>query len=79
VVAEISGPHIGALWGLLNAIGVAGAYASPIFLGGSVDDLSDLSSVGRERWYPEFSVYTSLLLTGAFAGVLVNPEKRVAD
>lgn len=79
VVAEISGPHVGALWGLLNAMGVAGAYFSPIFLGGLVDYLSDLGYVGRARWDPAFYVYASLLLTGAFAWLLVNPEKSIVD
>jgi hypothetical protein len=79
VVAEISGPHVGALWGLLNAMGVAGAYCSPIFLGGLVDYLSALGYVGRQRWDPAFYVYASLLLTGAFAWLLVNPEQSVVD
>jgi MFS family permease len=77
VVAEISGPHVGALWGLLNAMGVAGAYVSPIFLGGFVDYLGDLGHVGRERWDPAFYVYAGLLLIGAFAWLFVNPEKSV--
>lgn len=77
VVAEISGPHVGALWGLLNAMGVAGAYLSPIFLGGFVDYLSKLGHVGREQWDPAFYVYAALLLTGAFAWLFVNPEKSV--
>ena len=79
VVAEISGPHLGALWGLLNAMGVAGAYFSPIFLGGLVDYLSNRGYAGRERWDPAFYVYASLLLTGACAWLFVNPEKSVVD
>jgi len=79
VVAEISGPHVGALWGLLNAMGVVGAYFSPIFLGGFVDYLSKLGYVGRDQWDPAFYVYAGLLLTGAFAWLFVNPEKSVVD
>jgi MFS family permease len=79
VVAEISGPHVGALWGLLNAMGVVGAYLSPIFLGGLVDYLRDLGRVGRERWDPAFYVYAGLLLTGALAWLFVNPEKSVVE
>jgi ACS family glucarate transporter-like MFS transporter len=77
VVAEISGPHVGALWGLLNAMGVAGAYFSPIFLGGFVDYLGELGYVGREQWDPAFYVYAGLLLIGACAWLFVNPEKSV--
>lgn len=79
VVAEISGPHVGALWGLLNAMGVAGAYCSPIFLGGFVDYLSKLGYVGRAQWDPAFYVYAGLLLVGAAAWLFVNPEKSVVD
>ena len=77
VVAEISGPHLGALWGLLNSMGVAGAYLSPIFLGGFVDYLRKLGHVGREQWDPAFYVYAGLLLIGAFAWLFVDPEKSV--
>jgi MFS family permease len=77
VVAEISGPHVGALWGLLNAMGVAGAYSSPIFLGGFVDYLGKLGHVGRGQWDPAFYVYAGLLLIGAVAWLFVDPEKSV--
>jgi hypothetical protein len=54
-----------------------GKHASPIFLGGLVHGLSDLGSVGLERWASEFYAYASLLLMRAFAWYLVNPEKSV--
>jgi MFS family permease len=79
VVAEISGPHVGALWGLLNAMGVAGAYLSPIFLGGLVDYLGARGYAEREQWDPAFYVYASLLLVGAVAWLFVNPEKSVVE
>lgn len=79
VIAEISGPHVGAIWGLLNAMGVAGAYFSPIFLGGLVDYLGKLGHIGRAQWDPAFYVYASLLLVGGVAWLFVNPEKSVVE
>ena len=78
VVAEISGPHTGAIWGLLNALGVVGAYLSPIFMGVVVDYFKELGHVGRAQWDPAYYVYAALLLIGAGAWLFVDPEKSIA-
>jgi MFS family permease len=79
VVAEISGPHTGAIWGLLNAMGVVGAYLSPIFMGAVVDHFKGLGYLGRARWDPAYYVYAGLLLIGAVAWLFVNPEKSLVE
>lgn len=79
VVTEISGPHVGALWGLLNSLGVPGAIASQLFLGRFVDHLHELGYYGRQQWDPAFYVYAVLLLIGAVAWLFIDPEKRIAD
>jgi MFS transporter, ACS family, glucarate transporter len=77
VVGEISGVHVGAIWGLLNAMGVVGAYFSPVFMGLVVDHFEKLGYVGRAQWDPAFYAYASLLLIGALAWLFVNPDRSV--
>ncbi len=79
VVAEISGPHTGAIWGLLNAMGVVGAYLSPIFMGAVVDHFEGLGYVGRAQWDPAYYVYAGLLLIGAVAWLFVDPEQSIFE
>jgi sugar phosphate permease len=78
-VTEIGGPHVGALFGLLNSVGVTGAFASQVFLGGFVDHMHELGFVGRAQWDPAFYVYAGLLLVGALGWLFVNPQKRVVN
>jgi sugar phosphate permease len=77
VVTEVSGPHVGAIWGLINTMGVPGAIGSQLFLGYFVDHLDKLGYVGREQWDPAYHVYAGFLLIGAGCWFFVNPDKRV--
>jgi MFS family permease len=77
VVAEVSGPHVGALWGLINSLGVPGAFGSQVFLGHFVDHMEALGYHGREQWDPAFYVYAGFLLIGAACWLFVDPDKRV--
>ena len=79
MVSEVSGPHLGAMFGLLNSVGVIGAYTSPVFLGYLVDHLHKLGYVGRQQWDPAFYVYGGLLLIGAIGWLFVDPRKRVTE
>lgn len=64
---ELSGKHTGAMFGLLNGIGIVGAMGSQYFFGAFVDWRKDLGFEGREQWDPAFYVSIALLIT---AGVL---------
>jgi len=74
-VTEISGKHLGALFGLMNSMGVPGAVASPLFLGWFVDRLKDLGYTGRDQWDPAFYVYGSLLMVGAVCWLFIDVTK----
>ena len=74
-VTEISGKHLGALFGLLNSMGVPGAVASPLFLGWFVDWLGRRGYTGREQWDPAFYVYASLLMVGAVCWLFIDVTK----
>ncbi len=77
VVTEISGKHLGALFGLMNSLGVPGAVASQLFLGRFVDWLGDRGYVGRAQWDPAFYIYGGVLLAGAVCWLFIDAMRPV--
>jgi MFS family permease len=67
---ELSGRHVGALFGLLNMMGTIGAMASQGFVGAFSDWRAGLGYSGREQWDPMFDVYVGVLLVGAVTWLL---------
>jgi hypothetical protein len=63
---QVSGRHVGALFGLMNMMGVFGAMASQYFVGAFSDWRKSLGYTGREQWDPMFNVYVGILLAAAF-------------
>ena len=61
------GRHVGALFGLMNGVGVIGAAASQAFVGVFADWRAELGYIGREQWDPLFDVYVGVLVCGAVA------------
>src|SRR5207244_5401163 len=78
-VTEISGPHLGSLFGLMNSMGVPGAVASQLFFGWFADWRASLGYEGRERWDPGFFVYAGVLLLGACGWLFVDVTKSVTE
>lgn len=75
-VTDISGPHLGALFGLMNAMGVPGAVGSQLFLGRFVDVMAASGRTGRDQWDPAFYLYSVVLLLGAAAWLQVDVSVR---
>jgi MFS family permease len=74
----ISGRHVGALFGLMNMMGVAGAMSSQYLVGALADWLGKQGASGRAQWDPIFYIDVGVLaLTGllwaAFRLVPVEP------
>ncbi|HEX3150760.1 MAG TPA: MFS transporter [Gemmataceae bacterium] len=61
------GRHVGALFGLMNGLGVVGALASQGFVGVYSDWRKGLGYEGRAQWDPIFDVYVGVLIAGAIA------------
>jgi ACS family glucarate transporter-like MFS transporter len=61
------GRHVGALFGLMNGVGVLGAMASQWFVGAFSDWRAAAGYTGRAQWDPLFDVYVGVLLLGAAA------------
>jgi MFS family permease len=79
VVTEVSGPHVGALFGLLNSLGVPGAVASQLFFGWFADERERLGYVGRDQWDPGFYVCAGILLIGAVGWLFIDATRSVVE
>jgi ACS family glucarate transporter-like MFS transporter len=76
---QVSGRHVGALFGLMNMIGALGAICSQLFLGRFADLMKGWGYSGRDQWDPGFFVYVAIALVGMTLWALINPEKSVED
>jgi hypothetical protein len=74
---EISGRHVGALFGLMNGIGVIGAMTSQFFFGAFADWRRSLGFEGREAQDPAFFVYAALLMVAAVCWLFVDTSRPV--
>jgi sugar phosphate permease len=72
IVNEISGRHLGALFGLMNSLGVPGAFVSTVFLGHFANWMKRMGYAGRDQWDPAFYVYAGVLLVGCIGYLLVD-------
>lgn len=75
----ISGRHVGALFGLMNSVGVFGALSSQFLVGAIADALGKLGRSGRAQWDPIFQINVGVLIAAAilwacFRFRVVEPE-----
>lgn len=76
-VTDLSGRHIGALFGLMNSIGGLGAITSQLFAGRYADYMKSFGHEGRAQWDSIFYVYAGVLVVGACGWLLINSSKSV--
>jgi MFS transporter, ACS family, glucarate transporter len=76
-VTEITGRHLGALFGMLNAMGVVGGFASQFFIAAIADWRAGKGYSGREQWDPAFYAYAGVLLIAGLCWLGVDPRRRV--
>jgi MFS family permease len=79
VTTDITGKHLAALFGLMNSMGIPGAFSSPYFLGWFVRWRGEHDYTGREQWDPAFYVNVVVLLIGAVCWLLVDARKSVVE
>ena len=78
----ISGKHIGALFGLMNSVGVFGAMSSQYLVGAIADWLGARGYSGRTQWDPIFYIDIAVLALGSvlwFSFLFVSVEPADAD
>jgi MFS family permease len=74
---QVSGRHLGALFGMMNMMGMFGRILFNLFVGGFADWRKSLGYSGRAQWDPALYAYVAVALIGAVLWSLVNPEKTV--
>jgi MFS family permease len=77
VVTDVSGQHLGVLFGLLNSLGVPGAFASQVFFGWMADFRKGLGFDGRDRYDPAFYVYAGILVAGAIGWLFIDSNRSL--
>ncbi len=75
---EISGRHVGALFGLMNGVGVLGAMASQFYVGRFADSRDGLGYSARDQWDPLFIAYYVTLLAAAVLWLFVDASRTVS-
>jgi MFS family permease len=76
---QVSGRHLGALFGLMNMMGGIGRSIPQLFVGRFADWRRSLGYTGRAQWDPAFYLFVVVALVGMVLWALVNPEKTVDD
>ncbi|MFM9965566.1 MAG: MFS transporter [Planctomycetaceae bacterium] len=78
-VADLSGPHLGALFGLMNSLGGFGGMASQRFAGKFAVWMEEHGFTGRAQWDPMFYVYALVIFVGALAWMFIDTRRSVED
>ena len=76
---QVSGRHLGAIFGLMNMMGGLGRILSQNFVGTFADWRKSLGYTGRAQWDPSLYLYVVIALFGMVLWALINPEKTVDD
>ena len=76
---QVSGRHLGAIFGLMNMMGGLGRILSHTFIGGFADWRKSQGYTGRAQWDPSLYLYVAIALLGMVLWALINPEKTVDD
>lgn len=74
---EISGRHIGALFGFMNGMGVFGAMGSQFFFGFFSDWREKQGFLGRDQWDPAFYIVVGVLLVASLAWQWVDTSRSI--
>ena len=74
---QVSGRHVGALFGLMNMFGSLGRVLTQVFLGGFADLMESRGYTGRAKWDPGIFVYVFVALVGVAIWVQIDPRKTV--
>jgi MFS family permease len=74
---RISGRHLGAIFGLMNMVGAAGAISSQILLGEFATRMRNRGFEGREQWDAGLYAYVVVAIVGLIIWSLVDPRKTI--
>jgi MFS family permease len=78
-VADISGKHLGAMFGLMNSMGGFAAFGSQVFFGWFGDWMKGRGHVGRAIWDPAFYIYAAVYALGAVLWLFIDANKSIVE
>jgi hypothetical protein len=78
-VVEVSGRHVGSLFGLINGMGVFGAMGSQFFFGYFADWQATRGLSGRAQYDPAFYVFGAVLLLGVLFWQFIDSSRSLRD
>ncbi|MGE0756767.1 MAG: MFS transporter [Pirellulaceae bacterium] len=76
---DVSGRHIGALFGLMNGVGVFGAMSSQLLFGNLAEWRKSQGFEGRAQWDPAFYVVAAVLLVAAVCWLFVDTSRPIGS
>jgi MFS family permease len=74
---QVSGRHLGALFGMMNMMGMFGRILFNLFMGSFADWRKSLGYSGRAQWDPALYVYVAVALIGMILWSQIDPERTV--
>jgi MFS family permease len=77
VVTEVSGRHVGSVFGLANSLAMPGGVAGPLFMGFFVEAMAGRGYQGRDQWDPAFYAYAGVVLAGAIGWLFIDATRSV--
>jgi sugar phosphate permease len=78
-VNDISGRHVGVLFGLMNSLGIFGGICAQKFPGWLANQHGVKRLSGRDQWDPILYYLAGVLLIGAIAWALVNSNRSAVE
>jgi sugar phosphate permease len=76
---DLAGKHTGAMFGLLNGVGVVGAMGSQFFFGWFADWRKGQGHVGRDQWDPAFYVSVAMLVVAGILWQFMWPRRVIGE
>jgi MFS family permease len=76
---QVSGRHLGAIFGLMNMLSGLGRILSQLFVGSFADWRRSLGYTGRAQWDPCLYLYVLVALTGMVLWALIDPDDTVDE
>jgi ACS family glucarate transporter-like MFS transporter len=76
---QISGRHVGAIFGLMNMFGSLGRIMASAWVGVLADWRKGLNLTGRAQWDPALYGFAGAAVVGMILWALVDPRKPVDD
>jgi len=76
-VCQLGGRHVGAIFGLVNGMGVVGAISTQVFFGTFAEWREHEGYTGRDQWDPAFVAYIGALILAGIGWIFVDVRQSV--